>query len=56
MHDDPFSGDRLQNHEVAHVPVKNGRQPELAQVLQLVPERPSEKMEMARDLDESAQA
>src|SRR5215204_3358488 len=54
MHDNPFSGDRLQNHEVGHVPVKNGREPELAQVLQFVPERPSEKMDVARDLDESA--
>src|SRR3954471_3360203 len=54
MHDNSFSVDRLQNHEVTHVPVKNGRQPELAQVLQFVPERPSEKMDVARDLDESA--
>src|SRR5215210_6249427 len=45
MHDDPFSGDRLENHEVAHVPVKNSREPQLAQMLQLVPERPTQEVE-----------
>ena len=27
MHDDPFSGDRLEHHEVAHVPVQDRREP-----------------------------
>src|SRR5215204_1638051 len=54
MHDDPFSGDGFQNHEVAHVPVKDSRELELAQMLQLVPEGPSDKMKMARDLDQGA--
>ena len=54
--DDPFSGHGLENHEVAHVPVQDGRQPELAQVLHLEPQRPAEQVQMARDLDEGPQA
>src|SRR3954470_2533213 len=54
MHDDPFPGDCLENHEVVHVPVEDSGEPQLTQVLQLVPERPAKKMKMARDLDQRA--
>src|SRR3954452_2045809 len=55
MHVDTLSGDRLENDEVGHVPVQDSGKLELAQMLQLEPERSAEKMQMARHLNEGAQ-
>ena len=52
MHYDPFSRDRFEDHEVAHVPVKNGGEPKFAKMIQFAPERPAKEVELAGHLDE----
>ena len=51
----PLAPDGLQHHEVAHIPVQDGRQAQLPQILEIQAERTADEAQLARDLDERPQ-
>src|SRR5262249_56704505 len=53
MHNNAVAGNRLEDDEVAHVPVEDRRSAQLVQMLELVSERPAKQMQLARHLNQS---
>ena len=56
MDRDPLPADGLEHHEMAHVPVQDCRQAELAQVSDLEPERSARQTHVNGDLDQRPQS
>src|SRR5262249_58138195 len=53
MHNNAVAGNRLEDDEVAHVPVEDRGPTQLVQMLELVSERPAKQMQLARPLNQS---
>jgi hypothetical protein len=55
MNHDPSSRDRLQNHEMAHVPVHDRRQVQLLEVVKFEAHRSAGELHLARHLNHGSE-
>jgi len=55
VHLNPVLADRFEDDEVAHIPVRDGGQPELAEVIDFKPEGTAGKLKLARNRNQGSE-